>query len=312
VNGLQTTGDIYTMKFIITNENYTINTLIEHINGLFYNEPVTKGTVMYIESSKVKIRFNINKLFSTKDFRVVFYDPYSFVKCYSGATHKGSQSVQNATWDSTLGWILGFRNAIEYNLAQYENEPDTYNYYLPAQSNICLMTGDTCVSTNLYNYFLIMLDDYVQNHLNDGLVTITSQETSLAHKPFKRICDDNGIDIIVPVDYGDPGVTYTQAELYTFNQQVISEKTKAHSYSSGPFVHDIFGIIPVKTSGLAVGSSYVEFGGTLQNQQRIYFGPVNIHRMSIRLLNDRGNLVDLNNSNWSFSLICEQLYRNGL
>jgi hypothetical protein len=75
---------------------------------------------------------------------------------------------------------------------------------------------------------------------------------------------------------------------------------------------DIFGIIPIKTAGLQAGSTYVEFGGTLQNQERMYFGPVNIHRMTIRLLNDRGDLVDLNNTNWSFSLVCEQLYKQTL
>jgi hypothetical protein len=90
----------------------------------------------------------------------------------------------------------------------------------------------------------------------------------------------------------------------------LSKKVKEKSYSKGPFVKDIFGIIPIKTAGLASGSTYVEFGGTLQNQERLYFGPVNIHRMTIRLLNDRGDLVDLNNSNWSFSLVCEQLYRS--
>jgi hypothetical protein len=87
---------------------------------------------------------------------------------------------------------------------------------------------------------------------------------------------------------------------------------KEKSYSKGPFVKDIFGIIPIKTSGLQAGSTYVEFGGTLQNQERMYFGPVNIHRMTIRLLNDRGDLVDLNNTNWSFSLVCEQLYKQTL
>jgi hypothetical protein len=64
----------------------------------------------------------------------------------------------------------------------------------------------------------------------------------------------------------------------------------------------------MKVSGLANGSSYIEFGGTLQNQERTYFGPVNIYRMTIQLMTDRGDLVDLNGSNWSFSLICEQMY----
>jgi hypothetical protein len=57
------------------------------------------------------------------------------------------------------------------------------------------------------------------------------------------------------------------------------------------------------------GDTYVEFGGTLQNQQRVYFGPVNISRLTIQLLNDRGDVVDLNNASWSFSFICEQLYQ---
>ena len=48
----------------------------------------------------------------------------------------------------------------------------------------------------------------------------------------------------------------------------------------------------------------------MQNQERLYFGPVNIRKMTIQLLNDRGDLVDLNRSDWSFSFICEQLYKS--
>jgi len=184
-------------------------------------------------------------------------------------------------------------------------------YYNTSTRNVqYILTGDTAVNTNLYNYFLIYLDDYVQNHLNDGLVTVTNQETSVSHLPVKYICDPTtNQKITVPADYGSPGITYTNKQLYAFNQQVLSQQVKAKSYSSGPFVQDIFAIIPVKTAGLTIGTPYIEFGGTLQNQDRLYFGPVNIHRMTIRLLNDRGDLVDLNNVNWSFSLVCEQLYR---
>ena len=78
--------------------------------------------------------------------------------------------------------------------------------------------------------------------------------------------------------------------------------------SLGAYIHDIFGLIPVKISGLKSGDSYVEFGGTLQIQERAYFGPVNIKRMTIRLLTDKGTILDLNNQNWSFSFIVQQLY----
>ena len=63
----------------------------------------------------------------------------------------------------------------------------------------------------------------------------------------------------------------------------------------------------MKITGLTPGQSFVEYGGTLQNQDRLYFGPVNIRRMSVKLVSDRGDVVDLNGANWSFSLICETL-----
>jgi hypothetical protein len=31
--------------------------------------------------------------------------------------------------------------------------------------------------------------------------------------------------------------------------------------------------------------------------------------MTIKLVTDRGTIVDLNGANWSFSIICEQLYK---
>jgi hypothetical protein len=70
----------------------------------------------------------------------------------------------------------------------------------------------------------------------------------------------------------------------------------------------MFALLPVKASGQP-GSIYVEFGGTLQQQERIYFGPVNIRRIAIKLINDKGDTVDLNGGDWSFQLVVEQLYQ---
>jgi hypothetical protein len=82
-----------------------------------------------------------------------------------------------------------------------------------------------------------------------------------------------------------------------------------NNFFSTPYANDIFALIPLKINGLPNNAMYSEFGGTLQNQERAYFGPVNLRRMTIQLLNDKGEIVDLNNANWSFSLICEQLYQ---
>jgi len=274
------------------NYQYTRQQLFNIINSGFAANPLSMGSYVGIEryndKDYVKFRLNLNQIYTAKDYRVVFYDPFSFVKCYAGI-----KSVRNASWDSTLGWILGFRETTEYVLSDY------------GAANPISIVGDTAVTTNLYNYFLIVLDDYTQSHLNDGLVTVTQQENDIALPSYanrtKITCDSNGDPV-----FNDPNLT--QNQIYAANQ-IIQAKQNRKRYASTPAVQDVFALIPMKTGGLANGSSYIEFGGTLQNQERTYFGPVNIQRMTIKLLNDRGDVVDLNGSNWSFSLICEQLYQ---
>jgi hypothetical protein len=75
-------------------------------------------------------------------------------------------------------------------------------------------------------------------------------------------------------------------------------------------VRDVFAIIPLNVGGINTGSIYVETGSGLLKQERIYFGPVNISRMNIQLITDRGDSVDLNGSDWSCTLQCDQLYQN--
>jgi hypothetical protein len=323
-NGIYTSDDSNVIKFSIDSGTYTRTQLINKINTAFGSNSLTEGSSISIYTTNSvdysKLRLNINKVFTANDYRLVFYDPYSFVKCYIG-----SSSVKNTTWDSTLGWILGFRDLTEYTLSK-ENEKidpndDTVIYYNETDSlyssdsttNIVNITSDTAVSTNLYNYFLIVLDDFNQSHLNDGLVTITSSETDIPLPSYanRSIIECNPLtgETVFTGSTNTNGNNLTQKEIYSTNEKLNSRRNKTKSYSSGPFVKDIFGLIPMKTSGLQNGATYVEFGGTLQNQDRTYFGPVNIHRMGIKLMNERGDVVDLNGSNWSFSLMCEQLYK---
>jgi hypothetical protein len=246
-------------------------------------------------------------IYTPNNYNLVFYDTISFVKCYVGAT-----SVKNTTWDSTVGWILGFRNNSEYDLSQYT-----------LGKNGVTLTGDTGVCTNLFNYFLLCIDDYTQNHLNDGLVTVTTTEKSIPLPSYADrtnfTCNPNTGTLTYNNNLNNINNSkLTQNQIYSLTQIANSQTSTSSnltkgvsnsSFGTGPYVQDIFGLIPMKTSGLQPGSSYVEFGGTLQNQERVYFGPVNIHRMTVKLVTDKGDVVDLNDVNWSFSLLCEQLYK---
>ena len=100
----------------------------------------------------------------------------------------------------------------------------------------------------------------------------------------------------------------TERQIYSANQLLANYKSKTTKRNVGLYVQDLFGLIPIKTTGLQPGQSYIEFGGTLQNQDRLYFGPVTIRRLFVQLLNDKGTILDLNGVNWSFSLMVESTY----
>jgi len=295
---------------------YTRDTLIAEINSLLSKDPRSYGSYLYLTEPDqyfnyyLQVRININKLYNATDYKLVFYDTISYVKCFVGA-----KGIQNTTWDSTLGWILGFRNSTNYNLL---------NYTLDVNMNVSI-TGDTAVSTNLFNYFLICLDDYNLNHLNDGLVTITDQDRTVSLPSYgdrsNFQCDPVTNTLTYNTDNPSNNDQYsklTQNQIYALTQKANAKNATTSNivngqnftnFGKGPFSQDVFAVIPMKLAGLQNGSYFVEYGGTLQNNNRFYFGPANIHRMTVKLISDKGNVVDLNGANWSFSFLCQQLYK---
>jgi hypothetical protein len=304
----------------IPSGTYSVNKLIDAMNTAFENDTHWYGSSVYTKNNHVYFSINSGKVFNTEDYKLVFYDPYSFVKCYVGAS-----SVRNTSWDTTIGWILGYRQLTEYPLQPTYLTADTNDssvfyygdttssYTYNTTTNIATLTGDTTVSVNLYNYFMIVLDDYTQNHLNDGLVTITPAEnnstTSYYVNKSTIICDPiTGKKMFTGTNM--PGNNKnTEKQVYAANQKLGAQNQTTKLYSPGPFVQDIFALLPLNTSNLSPGSIYVDNGSGLSKQSRMYFGPVNISRMTIKLINDRGDVVDLNGSDWSCSLECDQLYQ---
>jgi photosystem II stability/assembly factor-like uncharacterized protein len=343
VDGL--TGD-YAVTIKVPDGSYTLSTLKRAINQQFATATVTNpvtgttellclGSVLdtsmsSLTTSLTYFRLNINHVFHASDYALVFYDPFSFSTVISG-----KNTLQNVSWDTTMGWILGFRNYTDYPLFLLLNGSTD-------GAKVLTIQGDTAVSVNIYNYFMITLDDYNQNHLNDGLVTTTQQEQDLPLPSYaNRACltcnPTNPGQMLIPTTNTDSTASsfdvtnarrnLTQNQVYSaqavidqttnnvFNPQqnnqavALKQKKNTRYYSNGPFAQDVFALVPLKTSGQQSNTVYVDYSGTLQNQERLYFGPVNIHRMTVSLINDRGEVVDLNGANWSFSILCEQLYQ---
>ena len=313
-----------------TATTYTRDGLINVIQDLFTQNPLTNGSTISLvidgNNQYTKLRININKTFYSEDFKLVLYDSVSFVYCNVGV-------AQNATWDSTLGWLLGFQKLPEYPLSElinsesafeYENNYLTNIYNFPSSSSGSGYTnsynstnrkiaiiGDVVLNTNLYNYFLIVLDDFIQNHVNAGLITITSLEADVALPSYaSRVsyqCDPvTGIKTAVSAT-NKLNTNLSSKQLYAMNQIIDAKRTKLKSYASGPYLKDVFALIPMKLSGMLFGQTYMEFGGTMQNQDRKYYGPVRIQKLSVKLMNDKGQQVNLNGANFSICIICEIL-----
>jgi len=149
--------------------------------------------------------------------------------------------------------------------------------------------------------------------VNNGLVSIAEYSNNLKMPSYYSpdlpyICVDSEYSknqLLVP----SAPRTLTNSQLYTINEIIKNRSSNTNYRAKAPTTTDILGIIPIKTAGVSTGTLLVEFSGSLQDNVRTYFGPVNVDRIRIRLLNDRGNPINLNGLDWCITLICECLYQ---
>jgi len=314
---------------------YSINDIVNEINYQFTNYSnyygyVTNGSCISLDpiTNYTVFRLNVNTIYTTRDYVLDFFDPVSFTQC----TYGKNSSIQAVKWDTTLGWLLGFHNQANYiltssNVSLNINTNSTYYGQFPSNSytydvstNIVTLRGDTIVNVIPYNSFFLLLDDFTQSHINDGLVTVTqsSLDIPLASYAVRNSsllqCELNSSQAFIQ-NTQDPVTrnNMTSKQVYSVNQLLIANNSvllDPYKTSLGPNTQDIFAIIPLKLP--AYGQSFIEFGGTLQNQDRIYFGPVNLKRINIRLLTDKGTIINLNNADWSIGIHVEQLYNSNI
>jgi len=312
---IMTHGNENDISVTILNGYHSRDELIVEINAaLLSNSILNNSSISTItktingeDRTYTNFRINIRKEYTARDLKITFYDRDAFVSCYAGVS-----SVRNATSDTTMGWLLGFRKRTLYEM----NDPTIIHYSVNASTKQISIIGDTTVIVDLYNKLFIVIDDYNQNRLNDGLITNVDDTNSIPLPSYATrksvICDPvtNRAKFAL-------GEYDTDANQYLTNKKMQSvvalrnDQTQTNTHSGpGSYAKDIFAVIPIKVSSLDSGQTYTEFGGTLQSQERLYFGPVNISRMTVKLISDRGDVVDLNGSDWTFSLIAEQLYQS--
>ena len=260
------------------------------------------------------------------DTLITFFEPTSKLLCNINCSNNTNY------YNTTLGWIMGFRLA-------YVNVSETGN------------TATSILDLNGTKYLMLIVDDYNQNHINSNIVSIAEYSNKLKlpsyYSPdllttclsatanisnigslmlgeetqavFNGQFSPDGCILIAGkliVEYNTTSQvlpsaprTLTQSQIYTINQINANNNNNTNYRVKAPTNNDVLAIISVSTAGALTGQIKIDNGSALQLNTRTYFGPVNIERLRIKLINDKGNVVNLNGSDWCFTLICECLYQ---
>ena len=259
---------------------------------------------------------------------ILFFDPTYHIDYDSTTLQLGTtaQEVNDAIAaskvNSNLGWLMGYRGTNIQAVAGVSSNTIIYNfdYITPV---LIYVTAEALADTYGPKYLILVLDDYNQNHLNKGLVTIAANDTKLSIPSYFT----PGTNIDLPSSYfvsgGIPVIcdasnnpTYvqsnprnlTQAQLFTINTILQDRNNTTIDRYTGPTTTDVLALIPVKTYSLLPGQPYIEFGSALQTNERVYFGPVNIERMKVQLIDDKGNILNMHGNDWSFTIVSTHLY----
>jgi len=287
------------------------------------------GTVHYTYKNSHNIMQTVSFNISLKTTSIVFYDFTGILQCNITCA-----SNLNHYFNNTLGWLMGYKlpylnidpsgnvassvldlNGTKYlilvlddynqnhvnnslvSIAQYSNTLKMPSYYSPDLPYTCISPAQ------LGNNLTELVDGVVlQSELDNQ--TPNAQNGLLIAGKYQQ--DYTKTQIVLP----SAPRTLTQAQLYTINQINANANNLTNYLAKAPTSSDILAILPIKTStGVPTGSLLVEFSGSLQDSSRIYFGPVNIERMAIKLLDDKGNVLNLNGNDWVFTLVCECLYQ---
>tara|TARA_Y100001937_G_scaffold124606_1_gene189663 strand:- start:704 stop:2314 length:1611 start_codon:yes stop_codon:yes gene_type:complete len=243
------------------------------------------GLTQAIVAQDPNLNFTINP--ATNILDISADDPAkAFVYYKEGGLTDSLQKCVGGTYiDQNLGWNLGLRYA-----------PDTSGITFAEMTT--KVTAQVPANTYGPKYFMLAINDFNQNHRNKGLANMTDN-----YAPISAIQTSNR---------ASPSAV-TKAQLYSQNAQLGYDKTGAVKNTTtrapGPHVSDTFAMIPLKgiTELRNKQEPLIEYDSALQNNLRTYSSPVDIERMRIRLLDDKGNLVNLHDNDWSFSLLIEQV-----
>ena len=308
------TNDTLTLVLPITDSSdnpikYTPETLIAELNKQLEiqktqrGENITENSYFTLISKNgtyyTQMYININQDHESQDYSIIFYTDSS--NCVADERKDYNASL------NTLGASLGYDKII-YNLSDLD----------PSTDGSIEILAENQISLNPDQYFLLSLDDYTQSYTNGNIVTAIDNETDNIAIPRSSLYtlslnNNNCQERISGITQNNQIMTQyqfyaAQTTLEQYENDITSLlNTKKNGYTNQlnkSNVNNILAVINLKENTTTVdGESYLSAAEL--SETREYNGPVNISRLSVKLLDSKGNILDLNGRNWSFVLKCE-------
>jgi hypothetical protein len=282
---------VISLTIKIPSGSYTAQKIVTKINSVLTNEIASGVTpiVLKYDDTTAKMSFDISwNLLSLDDVKQVTFD-FSYkepTRQQNTVNNLYNQISNNIYKDQlTLGWLLGFRG-------NYINNTTTTT------------TSTITTSTNVQ-----------QNTLN----AIRNRHSTLLIKK-------NGEQYLEKNNYCCENTTTTLNNLFVYNCESTDAVLEAESIYD-PVVNRYFmlsvndfqnnhnrclvspSLSETMSDTNLLAKIYSNSSETFyENPERLYFGPSNLSRLHIKLLDEFGRVVDLNNGDFSFSLELEILY----
>lgn len=289
-----------TYYFNLPSGNYDPSSIVIALNtdSNWSPSPRPNGLNWDFNPTTSKLSFTTGNLSDTVFY---FYDESTVSGSGSGCLSESG--MENMEINKNLGWYLGFRPVM------YTNSDKQFLTFIKAYSANSTNVVDATIDLTGPKYFSIILDDFNKNRQNKGLVNIALVENTKLNLPnyyssdLKFDCCGNKVEVS-----SGKYKKITQAQSYSINQILQNRKNKLQK--SGRLISsDILAILPIDINSNTRTQPYTVFGVNMLLNERRYYGPVNINKFKIRLVDDRGLTVNLNGADWTMSLLVNELYQ---
>ena len=333
-------GDWKKLVIEISGGNYTGQQMEDALNGKLAMAPRKIILDEVVSPSEIDIDFSFNSIdgkfliHNRSDFDRVahFYaDPNIFGNVSSDNCTAGKVGAGGKV-DYNLGWLLGFRvrkqdfdkNAGIYSLAPFDNHGpkyfiislDDFNNNKPNKDLISLVDNQSS-SFKLPKYFNRQTMDirytttieedqrsppvikYYPGHEGDEgykCIDVSNKQNN------DRGCSENALNI-------DLRSNLTKNQQYTVEQIQLARLSKGVNRYYSPNSTDLLARIPISRTPGDYSQVIIHKNDQPEHSKRIYFGPIKLSKCTVRLLDDKGYEVNLNERDWSLAISVTQLYQ---